>query len=169
MAQQIQQELLTLVRPYLNSSLTEELDCFVRHIYSYDNTRKAMREMNLDAEKLPLGTLKIERVRKSLEMLWKIQKSLQGGGTLTTAVEQKIQEATSDFYQILPYDFGAKKPQSIYHILRVKERVKQMDLLADIYLWESTLVKSAFDLRSGDVAQVLKNELLCNIKPLELG
>jgi hypothetical protein len=68
---------------------------------------------------------------------------LQIGGSLTTAIENKILEHTQEYYSVLPYDFGVKKPPGIDHILRVKERVKQMDLLGDIYLMEQCLLKAA--------------------------
>jgi hypothetical protein len=58
---------------------------------------------------------------------------------LTQAVEQKIAEMTHEFFQILPYDFGAKKPPSINHWQRVKERVKQMDMLTDIVQMEKAI------------------------------
>lgn len=105
--------------------------------------KKAIKDMSLDIGKLPLGCLKIERVKKSLQLLGKIQKQLQIGGSLTTAIENKILEHTQEYYSVLPYDFGVKKPPGIDHILRVKERVKQMDLLGDIYLMEQCLLKAA--------------------------
>jgi hypothetical protein len=36
--------------------------------------KKAMRDMQLDTGKLPLGLLKIERIKKSLQILAKIYK-----------------------------------------------------------------------------------------------
>ncbi len=98
--------------------------------------------MQLDTTKLPLGCLKIERIKKSFQILNKIQKQLQIGGTLTSTVEAKIAELTAEYYQTLPYDFGIIKPPKIDHILRIKDRVRQMDLLNDIYNLEQCLIKA---------------------------
>ncbi len=135
-----------------------------------------MKDMQLDTNKLPLGCLKIERIKKSLQILNKIQKQLQIGGTLTSTVEAKISELTAEYYQTLPYDFGIVKPPKIDHILRIKDRVRQMDLLNDIYNMEQCLIKATviynfatiiffvqYDLQQGDAKTVLARELLANM------
>jgi hypothetical protein len=87
--------------------------------------------LNLDYKKLPLGSLKIERIRHSKNLLVKIEKQL---GIMATGVKQdecekKILALSEDYYKTFPYDFGLKKCPGIDHALRVKEKIKQMDLL----------------------------------------
>lgn len=124
------------IRGLLKQAFNQNKDEFLKFVWNLDMAKKAMKDMSLDTTKLPLGCLKIERVKKLLQILGKIQKQLQQGGTLTTAVENKISELTQQYYAVLPYDFGAKKPPGIDHIIRVKDKVKQMDLLGDIFLME---------------------------------
>jgi hypothetical protein len=50
----------------LQSESADETENLVKFVYNFDQTRKAMREMNLDVDKLPLGSIKIERIKKSL-------------------------------------------------------------------------------------------------------
>ena len=100
-------EVTKLLAPYINKQ-GDQLDQFLKFVWSIDLAKKAMKDMSLDVAKLPLGVLKIERVRKSLQILAKILKQIQVGGSLTAAVEQKVAELTSEFYSVLPYDFGTK-------------------------------------------------------------
>jgi hypothetical protein len=58
---------------------TPSTDCFgdlLKFVWSLDLARKAMKDMLLDIGKLPVGQLKIERVKKSLAILHKIQLQL---------------------------------------------------------------------------------------------
>jgi hypothetical protein len=131
-----------LLASYFISFEGDQFDDFLKFTWNLDLAKKAMKDMQLDTNKLPLGCLKIERIKKSLQILNKIQKQLQIGGTLTSTVEAKISELTAEYYQTLPYDFGIVKPPKIDHILRIKDRVRQMDLLNDIYNMEQCLIKA---------------------------
>jgi hypothetical protein len=97
-----------------------------------------MLEMQLDLQKLPLGVLKIERVKKSKQILQqKLLKFITQGGTITSVNQQKISQGSTEFYSTLPYDFGKKMPDEINHLKhRYIPWVMKMDLLADIYTQE---------------------------------
>jgi hypothetical protein len=41
-------------------------DEFLKLTWNYDTAKKQMKDMSLDIAKLPLGCLKIERVKKSM-------------------------------------------------------------------------------------------------------
>jgi len=61
------------IRTLLNKALADS-DEFMKFVWSLDMAKKAMRDMQLDTGKLPLGLLKIERIKKSLQILAKIYK-----------------------------------------------------------------------------------------------
>ena len=110
--------------------------------------KDALTGMNLDTEKLPIGTLKVERINKAHAILNEIQKYLP----LSSTKEQRVADLTRDFYQILPHNFGMKKPTNIDHVLRVKEKIKMLEALSDIVVTELALVRSINDLREKDTS-----------------
>jgi hypothetical protein len=59
----------TEVRALLSSYFSkpgDQLDSLLKFVWSIDQAKKAIKDMSIDVAKLPLGVLKIERVRKSL-------------------------------------------------------------------------------------------------------
>jgi len=123
--------------------------------------------MNLDCSKLPLGLLKVERIRKAHAILNEIQKHLP----VVPGKEQRIADLTKDFYQILPHSFGMKRPPNIDHVLRVKEKIKMLESLNDIVVTEHALTSQMDELKKRDAGSVLLGQLYSTIKhlPKELG
>lgn len=110
-------------------------------MWNLAQTKALYREFQLNVEQLPLGTLKIERVKKSQHILSKIQKvvmSQQG----KSKNEEKLEESSLEYIQVLPYDFGVKKPPTINHLLRVHEQCHKMEALSDVYALEQALLQS---------------------------
>jgi hypothetical protein len=62
------------IRSLLKAVFDHSNDEFLKFVWNLDMAKKAIKDMSLDIGKLPLGCLKIERVKKSLQLLGKIQK-----------------------------------------------------------------------------------------------
>jgi hypothetical protein len=67
-------------------------------------------------------------------ILGKIQKILSQikNGVINNQDEQKIGDLTTEYYQTLPFDFGAKIPPKINHVLIVKEKLRWVEWLNNI-------------------------------------
>jgi len=72
LAQSNETDVKNLLKAFYAEGSNELLDDFIKFVWSLDVARKAMKDMQLDVAKLPLGCLKIERVKKSLIILQKI-------------------------------------------------------------------------------------------------
>jgi len=107
----------------------------MRVVWNIEAIKTQFASMNLDSDKLPLGLLKVERIRKAHAILNEIQKHLP----VVPGKEQRISDLTKDFYQILPHSFGMKRPPNIDHVLRVKEKIKMLESLNDIVVTEQAL------------------------------
>ena len=99
-----------------------------------------------------------------------------------TARDAQIDDMTEHFHQILPYDFGLKRPANIVHLRQVKDKVRAMQIIGDICVAEKCLLNALvsqslifcltvsfvyqIDLRERSPIDVLRNELLTNLKPL---
>lgn len=46
--------------------------------------------------------------------------------------ESTVNALSSDFYSIIPHNFGIKQPTMINHLLRIKEKVRMLDVLSHI-------------------------------------
>lgn len=66
-------EVISFIKEFFNTE-GDEFKEFLKFTWNYDMAKKVMKDMSLDISKLPLGCLKIERVKKSLQILYKIQK-----------------------------------------------------------------------------------------------
>ena len=98
-----------------------------------------MYEANIDLVKLPLGTIQLEKIRKSFTILNEINRILLKG-EVNASREQQISDHTEHFYQTLAYDFGMKRAVNIDHLRRVRDKVKVMEQIADISMAEKCLV-----------------------------
>ena len=52
--------------------------------------------------------------------------------TTTASKESQLNNLTNDFYTLIPHNFGIKKAPIIDHLIRVKEKVKLLEVLSDI-------------------------------------
>jgi hypothetical protein len=64
----------------------------------------------------------------------KIQELLfkEGSTTLKTKSIELMQDLVSDYYKSLPHDFGTKKPETFFNLLRIKEETRKLEAIDDI-------------------------------------
>lgn len=92
--------------------------------------KDCLRDLSIDVEKLPMGVLIPEKIKRGHLILCEIQKILvtgKDGGKHALLVS-----LTNDFYVTIPHNFGLKKPPLLDHLMRVKEKTKVLELLQDI-------------------------------------
>lgn len=51
-------------------------------------------------------------------------------------------ELVTDYYKTLPHDFGIKKPDSFFNLIRVKEETRKLEAISDIHTTEQSLLHS---------------------------
>tara|TARA_B110000285_G_C15095670_1_gene601813 strand:- start:728 stop:1186 length:459 start_codon:yes stop_codon:yes gene_type:complete len=118
------------------SKLDPQIKNIVDDIYSFEGMTKQMTEMGLDLEKLPLGKLNADKIKRGHQILKEIQRLL-----VTNKNADKILPLTNDFYTTIPHNFGMKKPPVIDHLLRVKEKTRMLEQLQDILSLQSVYLK----------------------------
>jgi hypothetical protein len=97
------------------SRLEPDLKEIVDLIFDLQGMKDYMAEMGLDLQRLPLGKLCPDKIKRGHQVLSEIQRLL-----VTGEKPQMIVPLTNDFYTTIPHDFGMKKPPVIDHLLRVK-------------------------------------------------
>jgi hypothetical protein len=56
----------------------------------------------------------------------------EGSTTLKPKSMELMQDLVSDYYKALPHDFGTKKPETFFNLLRIKEETRKLEAIDDI-------------------------------------
>ena len=126
-----------------------------------------MGEHSLDLDKLPMGLLTMEKIKRCHMILCEIQK------ILVTAPDNSKQgliiSLTNDFYVTIPHNFGMKKPPILDHLMRVKEKTRMLEQLQDIHTTQQILLQAMrFDLQQRHPYEALYNELCVKLTRLPM-
>ncbi|XP_007500582.1 protein mono-ADP-ribosyltransferase PARP3 [Monodelphis domestica] len=152
-----------IVKPCTLDPATQKL---VELIFSSDMFKDAMKCMNLDIRKMPLGKLSKKQIAKGFEALEALEDALQKG-----AQEGQLEELSSRFYTIIPHNFGRAKPPCICSQEILQTKKDMLLVLADIELAKS-LQAAGEDEKKAKVEEVphpLDRDyqlLKCQLQPL---
>lgn len=111
-------------------------------VWDMNAFKQTLADSQLDTSKLPMGVLSHEKIKKSNTILNEVNKLLLKNSASNAAREQQLIDLTDHFYQTLPYDFGLKRPANLDHLRRVKDKVKLMEVIADICTAERCLLNA---------------------------
>ncbi|XP_043846197.1 protein mono-ADP-ribosyltransferase PARP3 [Dromiciops gliroides] len=114
------------VKPCTLDSATQEL---VSLIFSHDMFNDAMKTMDLDIKKMPLGKLSKQQIAKGFEALEALEDALQKNSNA-----EELEELSSHFYTIIPHNFGRKRPPPINSQAVLQAKKDMLLVLADIEL-----------------------------------
>merc|ERR1719424_59247 len=121
-----------------------------------------MVEIGYDAKKMPLGKVSKNTIKQGYEVLQKLSKEL-GKPSPNSAT---IAQLSSDFYTVIPHDFGFQKMSNF--ILRdkksLKEKILMVESLADIEIASKLLSNDMPDVNPADEHY---KKLKCDMKPLK--
>jgi poly [ADP-ribose] polymerase len=84
------------------SSLIKEIQELMTLIFNRTIMNQQMTEIGYDAQKLPLGKLSKEMLKKGYEILQQIEKCIEG------KLKADLYELSSQFYTVIPHNFGYK-------------------------------------------------------------
>ena len=51
-------------------------------------------------------------------------------------------ELVTDYYKTINHDFGIKKPETFFNLIKVKEETRKLEVLSDIHTTEQSLLHS---------------------------
>eukprot|EP00803_Ostreobium_quekettii_P003819 evm.model.scf_1223.2 EVM.evm.TU.scf_1223.2 scf_1223:21871-26792(+) len=122
------------VEPCKLDSNTQEL---MEFIFSNDMFTSAMKNMEVDVAKMPLGQLSQAQVQRGYDALTKLRQAINAGQTSNLA------HLTSQFYQVIPHSFGRRRPPVINTIAMVQEKIELCDVLGDITTAQSLMKSKA--------------------------
>lgn len=153
----------TIVKPqHRQSKLDNRLAQFISLICNVSMMKQQMLEIGYNAEKLPLGKLSKSTILKGYEVLKRI----------SIAIEQRdgdkvLGQLSSEFYTVIPHDFGFKKMRDfiINTPQKVKGKLEMVEALGEIELAAKLLKDDAEE--EEDPLYSHYKRLRCNILPLD--
>ena len=87
----------------------------------------ALKELEIDTKKMPLGKVQKKQIRQALEVIAKIAEEV--GSKCRGSV---LSDLSSQFYTIIPHDTGFSVPPVINSLDTVKKKMELLDTLADL-------------------------------------
>ncbi|XP_038627337.1 protein mono-ADP-ribosyltransferase PARP3 [Tachyglossus aculeatus] len=113
-------------RPCTLDQATQEL---ISLIFSNDMFNDAMKSMNLDVKKMPLGKLSKLQIARGFEALEALEAALQ-----ESPASSRLKELSSQFYTIIPHNFGRNRPPTLDSLELLQAKKDMLLVLADIEL-----------------------------------
>ena len=146
------------------SELDPRVQDFVKLIFSIDTMKAAMKEMSLDLDKMPLGKLSRDHIKRGYTALTEIQSLIQNGAT-----ENEFINATNKFFTIIPHDFGTNQPEIINDEKKLKEKLEVVEALMQLEVATSMLKsdKGSEKAKVKDAVDVHYEKLNTNMKCIE--
>ncbi|KER30091.1 hypothetical protein T265_03453 [Opisthorchis viverrini] len=112
----------------LPSLLDEATQGFVRRIFSAETFEHAMRALNLDLKKMPLGKLSAKQIANAYEILDELEGVIEG------KKKGDVTFLSSRFYTIMPHDFGRTRPPLIDTKEQLASKFDMLNTLSDVAL-----------------------------------
>jgi poly [ADP-ribose] polymerase len=112
------------------TTLDKDVAEIMKVILDQDMFKKEMAKQKVDTSKLPLGKLSKAQISKGNSVLAKLKAELSKGKQNITA----LQNISSEFFTLIPHNFGWKKPQPISTMAEWNEKVDLINTLNDIEL-----------------------------------
>lgn len=110
------------------TALSKDLAEVVKVILDADMFKKEMAKHKVDTAKLPLGKLSKAQIAKGNSVLAKLKGELSKGKKNLPA----LQKYSSEFFTLIPHNFGWKKPQPIATMEEWNQKVELVNTLNDI-------------------------------------
>ncbi|XP_035402506.1 protein mono-ADP-ribosyltransferase PARP3 isoform X2 [Cygnus atratus] len=145
-------------RRVLPCTLDKTTQDLVALIFSSDMFRDAMKTMNIDVKKMPLGKLSKQQITWGFEALEELEAALREQPPRAA----RLEELSSRFYTIVPHNFGRARPPPIDSPDLLRAKKDMLLVLADIEVAQSLQAQKAEE-EEEEVAHPLDQDyaLLC--------
>jgi hypothetical protein len=121
----------------LVSTLDNRVQDLMKLIGDIKAMNDTLKEFNIDITKMPLGKLSKKQITSGYVVLQDIQDALKNGSKKTD-----LAELSSEFYSLIPHDFGRKRPQIIDSPQLLKSKLEMLETLGDLEIATKMLSQS---------------------------
>lgn len=158
---QIETQQVAVYKPTIaktsSSILDHSLQLLMSLIFDFNSMSQEMKQIGYDSKKIPLGKLGKKTILDGYEVLDRIKK------VLNNQSKEKLNDLSSNFYSIIPHDFGFSHMSNfiIDNKTKVKEKEKMLESLNEI-----EIAKNIIDLsqNSPDTLNEYYKNINCELK-----
>ncbi|XP_030543276.1 poly [ADP-ribose] polymerase 2 isoform X2 [Rhodamnia argentea] len=145
------------------SKLESRIAKFLSLICNISMMKQQMMEIGYNAEKLPLGKLSKSTILKGYDVLKRI------ADLIGQSDRKKLEQLSSEFYTVIPHDFGFKKMREfvIDTPQKLKSKLEMVEALGEIEV-ASKLLRDDIGTEE-DPLYARYQRLGCKLTPLEVG
>ncbi|KAF9110161.1 Poly [ADP-ribose] polymerase 2 [Mortierella sp. AM989] len=111
------------------SKLDPKVQDLMGLIFNTSMMNRQMKELDYDADKMPLGKLAKSTILHGYEVLKKISEVLNKPGIKNSG---ELSELSSEFYTVIPHSFGMRKPPIINDAVTLKKKLEMLEALGEI-------------------------------------
>jgi poly [ADP-ribose] polymerase len=142
-----------------DSKLDQRVKNLIDLIFDLKTINSTLAEIGYDAKKMPLGKLSIETIRKGMEVLKRIDEALENNN------RSSLSDFSSNFYSLIPHDFGFKHMSNfiINTKEKLKEKIEMLESLTDMKIATTILEQAQTNLSPSDEHYL---KLKCGLKPV---
>ncbi|XP_009793726.1 poly [ADP-ribose] polymerase 2 [Nicotiana tabacum] len=136
---------------------------FISLICNVNMMRQQMMEIGYNANKLPLGKLSKTTILKGYDVLKRIS------DVIGQSNRKLLEDLTSEFYTVIPHDFGFKKMREfiIDTPQKLKRKIEMVEALAEIEV-ATKLLQDNTEIQE-DPLYYQYEQLRCKLIPVEVG
>lgn len=128
------------------SKLHPSVQDLLKTLGNKETITRHMKELKIDTNKMPLGMISKDQIKKAGDQLTIIEQELKKPNPSSDV----LNNASSAFYTLIPHDFGRKKPQLIDSEELVQQKIDQLDLLSGAEIAAKLLDKAEDEKTSVD-------------------
>ncbi|CAI2359541.1 unnamed protein product [Moneuplotes crassus] len=146
------------------SELPSSVQKLLSFIFDMKMIEKSVVKVGFNVKKLPLGKLSKATITKGYKVLQKIDQEMKGVGSLTN-----LGALSSEFYSIIPHDFGfAKLSQFVIDTRqKLKDKLELVEALGDIQIAAEIMNGVDKDNSDKNALDAKYDMMKCKIVPVE--
>lgn len=148
-----------------NSKLDARLQDFVSLIFDIKLMEEALKEMEIDLTKMPLGQLSKKHIEDGMGVLKQLG-DLVNSPAPKASKKAQILGLTNQFYTKIPHDFGTEQGPLIDNTEILREKIDLMNALIEMEI-ATSLMKSTNEASGDSVIDQEYAKLRTDLRPLD--
>jgi poly [ADP-ribose] polymerase len=117
--------------PEVTSALDKATQSLMELIFNQQYFADTMRELNYDANKLPLGKLSKATIARGFQALKDLAAAIDDAAVPRTNSDE-IEQISNRYYSVIPHAFGRGRPPIISTTVLLKKEIELLESLSDM-------------------------------------
>jgi len=153
--------------PIPESTLHPKVQDIVEIIFNTNMMTSQMKELDYDVEKMPLGKLAKSTILQGYEVLKRISEVINDNKPSTNK-SSMLMELSSQFYTVIPHNFGRHAPPVINTAPALKKKLEMLEALGEIEIAQKLIKETKKEIHTvNPLDQQFASLKLNKLEPLD--